>query len=149
VVGERFLGEAAHPIEGADGIVYQVIGYEEHMDHVYAAADVLLTRAGASTVAELATVGAPAIVVPWSGAAEDHQTANARVLGDAGGAIVVSESDLTVDTLESHIQSLRDEPGQLAELAGRARMLGEPHRSGKLVDVITEAAHPGAQDLAR
>lgn len=144
VVGERFLGEAAQPIEGGDDIVYQVIGYEERMDLVYAAADVLLTRAGASTIAELATVGAPAIVVPWAGAADDHQTENARVLGDAGGAIVLAESDLTVDVLDDHIRRLRDDAGALAALASTARMLGEAHRSSKLVDVITRAASGGA-----
>lgn len=140
VVGDRFLGEAAQPLDDPDGIMYQVIGYEERMDLVYAAADLLVTRAGASTMAELATVGAPAIVVPWSGAADDHQTANARMLGDAGGAIVLAESDLTVDALESQVQRLRDHPAELAALGSRARMLGDIHRSGKLVDVICAAA---------
>ena len=62
--------------------MYRVIGYEERMPHVYAAADLMMTRAGAATIAELATVGMPAIVVPWPGAADDHQVDNARELSD-------------------------------------------------------------------
>ena len=57
-----------------------MIGYEDRMPQLYAAADLLVTRGGAGTIAELATVGAPAIVVPWPGAAENHQVDNARVL---------------------------------------------------------------------
>ena len=62
------------------GILYQVIGYEEQMPLVYAAADLVVARAGASTIAELTAIGVPSILVPWAGAAEDHQ-ADSRWLG--------------------------------------------------------------------
>ena len=64
-----------------DGILYTVVGYEERMPQAYAAADLVVARAGASTVAELAAIGVPSILVPWPGAAADHQTDNARSLG--------------------------------------------------------------------
>jgi UDP-N-acetylglucosamine:LPS N-acetylglucosamine transferase len=57
--------------------MYDVIGYEDRMASVYAAADLLVTRAGASTIAELATVGAPAVIVPWAASADDHTTSPA------------------------------------------------------------------------
>ena len=67
---------------------YQPVGYEGRMDLVYAAADLLIGRGGASTVHEVAVTGTPAILVPWSGAAEDHQTANVRWLSDQGAAVL-------------------------------------------------------------
>ena len=67
--------------------MYTVIGYEDRMVQVYAAADLIVTRAGASTIAELTTVGLPSILVPWAGSADDHQTDNARILADVGAAV--------------------------------------------------------------
>jgi UDP-N-acetylglucosamine--N-acetylmuramyl-(pentapeptide) pyrophosphoryl-undecaprenol N-acetylglucosamine transferase len=58
--------------------MYDVIGYEDRMPQLYAAGDLMITRAGASTIAELAATGTPAVVVPWPGAAENHQVDNAR-----------------------------------------------------------------------
>ena len=73
------------------------------MPLVYAAADLMMTRAGAATIAELATVGMPAIIVPWPGAAENHQVDNARELSDQHGAVLIEERDLTVDRLITEI----------------------------------------------
>ena len=108
LVGERFVAEVgARALPGPDGILYQVIGYEEHMPQVYAAADLVLSRAGASTVAELAAIGLPSILVPWPGAAADHQTDNARALLRGGrgrpppraGARARRRLSLEIDTL--------------------------------------------------
>lgn len=62
------------------------------MHDVYSASDLVVARAGASTVAEVSTIGIATVLVPWSGAAEDHQNANAKWLGDLGGAVVVDET---------------------------------------------------------
>ena len=67
------------------------------MPLVYAAADLMMTRAGAATIAELATVGMPALIVPWPGAAENHQVENARELSEHHGAVLIEEADLTAD----------------------------------------------------
>jgi UDP-N-acetylglucosamine--N-acetylmuramyl-(pentapeptide) pyrophosphoryl-undecaprenol N-acetylglucosamine transferase len=72
MVGDRNLADAAPARDGSEGIMYRVLGYEDRMPLVYAAADLMMTRAGASTIAELATVGVPALIVPWPGAAGDR-----------------------------------------------------------------------------
>lgn len=140
VVGERFLQQAAAPRSGASGILYRVVGYEERMAAVYAAADVLVTRAGAGTIAELATVGAPAIVVPWPGAAENHQLDNARLLADEGAAVLLEEASLDAQRLSDEIEALRIDPARRQAIAAAARSAGAPHRSGRLVALIERAA---------
>jgi UDP-N-acetylglucosamine--N-acetylmuramyl-(pentapeptide) pyrophosphoryl-undecaprenol N-acetylglucosamine transferase len=140
VVGDRNLGDAAPGRDGDHGIMYRVLGYEDRMPLVYAAADMMMTRAGAATIAELATVGMPAVVVPWPGAAENHQVDNARQLSDSGGAVLIEQRDLTVDRLLDELTALTSDPARLAALSATARMLGAAHRSGKLVDVVERIA---------
>ncbi len=143
VVGERWAEEAAAraPLGGgAAAIMYRVIGYEDRMAHVYAATDLMLTRAGASTIAELATTGTPAVVVPWPGAAEDHQLDNARTLADAGAAVLLEERDLTVERLAEIVDGLIGDPERLAAMAAAARAEGARHRGDALVELIREVA---------
>ena len=140
VVGDRFLKDAAPTRDGAAGILYRVIGYEDRMATLYAAADLLVTRGGAGTIAELATVGAPAIVVPWPGAAENHQVDNARVLADRSAALLVEQADLTVERLMAEVERLAAAPEQLATVAANAYAAGALHRSGKLVALVERVA---------
>ncbi|MCU1393021.1 MAG: murG [Ilumatobacteraceae bacterium] len=140
VVGDRFLGEAAAQRSGAEGIMYTVIGYEDQMVQVYAAADLMVTRAGASTIAELATVGMPAVIVPWSGAADDHQTDNARILGDVGAAEVMSEATLDAASLATVVAGLVDDPAELQAMSAAAYAAGDAHRSGRLAALIEDVA---------
>lgn len=143
VVGDRFLAGAAPARDGAAGILYRVIGYEDRMPKLYAAADLLVTRGGAGTIAELATVGAPAIVVPWPDAAENHQVDNAKVLSDQGAALLVEQADLTVDRLVAEIEGFMADRGRLAVMAHRAREAGAVHRSGALVALVERVAEQG------
>lgn len=140
VVGDRFLTDAAPPHDGAAGILYRVIGYEDRMPQLYAAADLLVTRGGAGTIAELATVGAPAIVVPWPGAAENHQVDNAKVLSDRGAAVLVEQADLTVDRLIDEVEHFIAAPAELARVAEAAFAAGAFHRSGRLVALVERVA---------
>jgi undecaprenyldiphospho-muramoylpentapeptide beta-N-acetylglucosaminyltransferase len=140
VVGERWRTQAPPERPANGGIMYRVIGYEERMPAVYAAADLMVTRAGASTIAELAATGTPAIVVPWPGAAENHQVDNARTLSDAGGAILLEESELTADRLVALVDVLSGDRDRLAWIEATARALGSRHRSDALIDVIEEVA---------
>jgi UDP-N-acetylglucosamine--N-acetylmuramyl-(pentapeptide) pyrophosphoryl-undecaprenol N-acetylglucosamine transferase len=140
VVGDRFLAQAAPGRDGADGILYRVIGYEDRMPQLYAAADLMVTRGGAGTIAELATVGVPAIIVPWPGASENHQVDNAKVLSDQGAAMLVEQPDLTVNRLMAEIDAFRSDPGRLAVMAHRAREAGAVHRSGALVAAVQRVA---------
>ena len=138
VVGERFVDRAAPATDGSDGVLYQPIGYESNMAYVYAGADVLVGRGGASTVHEVAVTGTPAILVPWAGSAEDHQTLNVRWLSDAGAAIHLPETE--TDRLAELIHALRVDHRRRRSLTAQARELGETHRQGALADLIESVA---------
>ena len=96
-------GTAAPSRDGDSGILYRVIGYQAQMAALYAAADLLITRAGAGTLAEVATVGAPAIVVPWPDAAENHQLANAKLLADQDAVLLIEQVAFTPERLIAEI----------------------------------------------
>jgi len=144
VVGDRHLATAAAPRDGSDGILYVVKGYEDRIDLLYAAADLLVTRAGAGTIAELSAAGVPAVIVPWPDAAENHQLDNARVLGDAGAAVVVEQHDLTAALLIAEIDRFVADPAALGALADAARRAGEVHRGSALVDLVLRVAGESA-----
>ena len=141
VVGERNLPDAAPARDGSHGIMYRVLGYEDRMPLVYAAADLMMTRAGAATIAELATVGMPAIIVPWPGAAENHQVDNARELSDHHGAVLIEERDLTADRLIAETRRADHQPGRAGgDVGPRRPRIGERHRGTALVDLIERVA---------
>jgi UDP-N-acetylglucosamine--N-acetylmuramyl-(pentapeptide) pyrophosphoryl-undecaprenol N-acetylglucosamine transferase len=140
VVGDRFLAAAPPGRDGAAGVLHQVIGFDDRMELTYTAADLFVGRGGASTVAEVAVTGIPAILVPWAGAAEDHQTANVRWLSDQGGAVLLPQAELA--TLGDVIERLRGDPQELATLATAAARAGRVHRSGALVELIERLALP-------
>jgi UDP-N-acetylglucosamine--N-acetylmuramyl-(pentapeptide) pyrophosphoryl-undecaprenol N-acetylglucosamine transferase len=140
VVGDRWLADAPPSREGAAGIMYRVIGYEDRMPLLYAASDLMVTRAGASTIAELAATGTPAVVVPWPGAAENHQLDNARTLTDRGAAVLLEEAELTVERLVSVVGGLVSDPGRLAAVSAAAHEAGERHRGDSLIRLIDAVA---------
>ena len=144
VVGERWVADVAAQVPPSDGvaagIMYRVIGYEDRMPQLYAASDLMITRAGASTIAELAATGMPAIVVPWPDAAENHQVDNARTLSDIGAAVLIEQADLTVDCLEATVGDLMAHRDVLAAIGSAARTEGARHRGTSLIDLIDEVA---------
>ena len=89
--GKLYFDEYQHFNE-KEGI--QVLAFIDRMDLVYAAADVVISRAGASSVSELCIVGKPTIFIPSPNVAEDHQTKNAQAIVDKGGALLIKESEL-------------------------------------------------------
>lgn len=136
-VGDRFLADAAPPSDGP-GLVYQPVGYEPDMPLVYAAADVLVGRGGASTVHEVAVTGIPAVLVPWAGSAEDHQTHNVRWLSDASAAIHLAED--RIGRLPELLRDLQFDHEQRSAMTSRALALGELHRRGALAELIESVA---------
>lgn len=140
VVGPRFydafVGQSA---ENPRGIEYRVVAYEDDMVSMYAAIDLLIGRGGAGTVAEVATVGVPAILVPWSAAADDHQTENVKWLSDAGGAILLDEGSVG-RLLGTTIDRLRASASERDELGRAAWNLGERHRNNRIAEVVEEVA---------
>ncbi|MHA7304898.1 UDP-N-acetylglucosamine--N-acetylmuramyl-(pentapeptide) pyrophosphoryl-undecaprenol N-acetylglucosamine transferase [Arthrobacter sp. TMN-49] len=119
----------------------RVVEYLDRMDLVYAAADVMVGRAGAATVAELAHVGLPSLLVPHPLAAGDHQRHNAQVLVESGGAVMVTDSELTGLRVADELGALLNQPGRLERMSQAAR-------SAVHADAADEMAQ-WAIDLAR
>jgi UDP-N-acetylglucosamine--N-acetylmuramyl-(pentapeptide) pyrophosphoryl-undecaprenol N-acetylglucosamine transferase len=140
VVGTRNEAPAPAPAERPDGLWYQVVRYEDRMELGYAAADLVLARAGAVTVAELAATGQPALLVPWPLATEDHQTANAQVLAAAGGAVVIPEAELTAERLAAEVDRLQADPAALAAMSAGARSVGRRDAAGAVADLVERTA---------
>lgn len=123
------------------GIVsYQRVGYESRMADVYAATDVLVARAGASTVAEIATVGVASILVPWKDAADNHQQLNAEWLSNNDAAVLVSEEGCANGSLALAVRVLASDVTQRARLVNVAREMGDLHRGSTLVQAIQNAS---------
>lgn len=138
VAGERFVADIEELGEVENGIIHHVIGYESDMPAVYAAADLLIGRGGASTVHEVAVTGIPAVLVPWSGAADDHQTDNVKWLSEVGGAVLMTEAGL--GDLGAEIERLRHDATAMADLSAAAHARGDVHRSGALAELVERVA---------
>jgi undecaprenyldiphospho-muramoylpentapeptide beta-N-acetylglucosaminyltransferase len=138
---------AAHRRQGGEpeqpGLVYAPVEYEDRMDLVLAAADVAVCRAGATTVAELAAVGLPAVLVPLPGAPGDHQTANARQLADAGAAVVVPDVELDGDRLAAEVDALLGDPARLQAMAKAAASVAHPRAAEEVAVLVEEHARRG------
>lgn len=96
----------------------------------------VIARAGASTLAELTCAGRPAILVPLPSAMDDHQTANAREMTDAGGARTISQARFTAVELAKQMQKMALEPGALQNAARRARSCGRPNAARDMADLL-------------
>ncbi|MGA2036955.1 MAG: UDP-N-acetylglucosamine--N-acetylmuramyl-(pentapeptide) pyrophosphoryl-undecaprenol N-acetylglucosamine transferase [Acidimicrobiales bacterium] len=119
---------------------YQQVAYEERMSLFYQAADVVVCRAGANTVAELTVVGVPAVVVPLPGAPGDHQVANAAVLERAGAAVVVEDSACTPERLVVELDRLVVDPRLMDGMRRAAAELGRPDALSAVVAVVEAQA---------
>ena len=101
----------------------------------------IISRAGGSTIAELTVLGYPSILVPYSHALDDHQTANAEVLVKAGAAQMIQESCLTVTLLSRMIHDLLTNPLQLQTMAHAAKHIGHPNAVYHLAQLVTMEAN--------
>lgn len=119
----------------------EVQPYIENMAAAYAWADLALCRAGASTIAELATTGLPAILVPYPWAVDDHQRANAAVLADKGAAWLLPQSGLSVAALQAILGPLQNERSALLPHVRAAEALASRDASRQAVSLCLEACH--------
>lgn len=101
-----------------------------------ARAQLVIGRSGVGTVSELAAIGRPSILVPYPFATDDHQTANARVLADAGAAWLVPQRDLTAEKLARLLKDVLADPAELANRAQAALALGKPDAAQRLADLV-------------
>jgi UDP-N-acetylglucosamine--N-acetylmuramyl-(pentapeptide) pyrophosphoryl-undecaprenol N-acetylglucosamine transferase len=100
------------------------------------AAHLLIGRAGASTIAELTAVGRPAVLVPYPSAIDDHQSANAHALDEAGAGWLMPESAFTPSDLAARLETLLTSPVSLAKAAAASRAAGRPDAAAQLADLV-------------
>jgi UDP-N-acetylglucosamine--N-acetylmuramyl-(pentapeptide) pyrophosphoryl-undecaprenol N-acetylglucosamine transferase len=134
--GEKHL-EALKANYAAAGVPAHCVSFIDDMAGAYDWADLVICRAGALTVAELAAAGVASILVPFPHAVDDHQTGNARFLVDAGAAILLPQPELTPEA----VAAIRDySRGQLLEMAEKAHALARPEAAAEVANVCAEIA---------
>jgi UDP-N-acetylglucosamine--N-acetylmuramyl-(pentapeptide) pyrophosphoryl-undecaprenol N-acetylglucosamine transferase len=119
----------------AQGLEATAVAFIDDMPRAYAEADLLVCRAGATTIAELTVCKKPALLVPFPYAADDHQTVNARSLVQAGAAQLFPEKELTADKLADELRTLEADRAQLARMSRASGLLGRPEAAREIADV--------------
>ncbi len=120
----------------AKGFSGTVVPFTHDMADAYAVADLVISRAGATTLAELMICGKAAILVPYPFAAGDHQKANAKKLWDLGAAQMIPDDELNGKTLSDMIRRLFDEPDVIGEMEKISRSIGKTDATGKILELI-------------
>ncbi|WP_167156850.1 UDP-N-acetylglucosamine--N-acetylmuramyl-(pentapeptide) pyrophosphoryl-undecaprenol N-acetylglucosamine transferase [Streptomyces sp. MBT27] len=128
--GPAQLADTERQLSGLPGA--RAVPYLDRMDLAYAAADLVVCRAGSATVAELAATGVPAVLVPYPHAPGDHQTHNARVLSDAGAGLLVPDAETTAFRLAGLVEPLLADPARLAAMSGAA----DPGNHARAADLL-------------
>jgi UDP-N-acetylglucosamine--N-acetylmuramyl-(pentapeptide) pyrophosphoryl-undecaprenol N-acetylglucosamine transferase len=118
------------------GIPAELMTYIEDMPAKLADAHLIISRAGASTIAELTAAGRPAILIPYPSATDDHQTSNAREMTQAGGARAIQQAAFTPSVLARQIEAMAADPEALNNAAARALSVGRPHAARDLADLV-------------
>jgi UDP-N-acetylglucosamine--N-acetylmuramyl-(pentapeptide) pyrophosphoryl-undecaprenol N-acetylglucosamine transferase len=143
VVGRRDWGteHAPHPDLDSDAaITYQAVDYEEQPHRLMAAADLFIGRAGGSTVAELAVVGVPSILVPLPIAPRDVQRHNAEALAGPGAAVVIADGECTGERLSELVVEFAADRGRLGAMASAALTVGHPDAGALVADLVEQHA---------
>ena len=140
VIGSRDWDSVQDRLPKGEGLEYIAVRYEDHMDTVLAAADLLIGRAGGTTVAELAEVGVGGVLVPLPQAPRDHQTANAAALVRVGAAILIPDAELDGERLVAEVQPLLDDPSKLEQMGSAAHTLAQPEAAAAVAELVERHA---------
>ena len=116
----------------------------DDMPVILANSHLVISRAGASSVAELAAAGRPALLVPFAGAMDDHQTKNAKQLESVGGGQCLAEAELTAEKLAAHLSAMLQDPARLAAMGKAARNLAAASAAADIADWAIELGGAGA-----
>ena len=108
-----------------------------------AEASLVISRAGASSIADIAVIGRPAILIPYAAAMDDHQAANAAGLVEAGGAFMIREEELTAEGLAGHIAAILADPEGARAMAQASRAAGRPDATEHLAALVEDLAEKG------
>lgn len=130
--------EAVRQGYAARGFDAEVVEFIDDMSSAYATADLVVCRAGATTVAELTVCKKAAILIPYPFATDNHQEVNARSLVDAGAALMFREAELTGQILATNIRGLKESPDRLRRMEKQAGSLGRPEAAKELADVCVQ-----------
>ena len=134
----------------AQSLPVTVVPYLTHIHEAYAAADLVVCRAGAMTLAEIAACGVPAILVPYPFAAYNHQEINAQNLAERGGAVSIRDADLTGERLSLELQRLLRDRETLVRMSVNARRFARPDAAQRIAKSLLEwAADPAGKRAAR
>ena len=140
--GRGLYPEAASAWEQAratdPGPTVRVLDFIDDMCDAYAAADVVVCRSGATSIAELTTLGIPAVLVPYPHATGDHQRLNAEALENTGGAISVPDDELDADRLLAEVRPLLDDPEAHARMVAASRAFGRPDAAANVARLVLE-----------
>lgn len=136
-------GERVAAFYAEHGIKAEVQPFFHDVPARMSEAQLVISRSGASSVADISVIGRPSILVPFAAAAGDHQTANARGLVDAGGAILIPESALDVSALSEQITAVLSNPQGATQMANAALSTGVPDATTRLVALVEQLAEEG------
>ena len=137
VTGPRYHAEIEQALTPVpEGVV--LVDYEDRMADAYAMADLVLCRAGSSTLAELTAIGKPSVLVPSPNVTDNHQEGNARGLEEVGAAVVMVEKDLSVDNAVAQIGSLMADAATLGRMAVSAREQGHLDTAQQVASLLGE-----------
>jgi len=142
IVGRRDWDASMADAHRNDHLAYVAVDYEARMDLVLAAADLVVCRAGATSVAEVATVGVACVLVPLRGAPGDHQTANAEALVAAGAAVMVTDTELDGPSLAATVDDLVGDPARLATMGNAARACAHRNAAQRVAELVETHARP-------
>jgi UDP-N-acetylglucosamine--N-acetylmuramyl-(pentapeptide) pyrophosphoryl-undecaprenol N-acetylglucosamine transferase len=123
---------------GRAGVAVRAEAFFDPMAPEMSAADLVVCRAGATTLAELAAAARPALLIPFPGATDDHQRRNARVLADAGAAVMVEEHELSGDRLPDTIAALLADDARRRQMSAAMRTFARPDAAARIVDRLLE-----------
>ena len=137
--GERTI-DTAERAYADRGVEVELTAFIDDMAQAYAWADVVVCRAGALTVAELCAAGVPALFVPYPAAVDDHQTANAQAMSDAGAATIIQERELTAEVLAGVLREWLQSRAELMRRAIKARSLAKPDSLRRITELCLEQA---------
>lgn len=137
--GQRFAEENNQKVSEWGYTNVKVLGFINRMDLAYAMADVIVSRAGAMSIAELAQVGKPAVFVPSPNVSEDHQTRNARSLTDEGAALLVADSEVR-NTLGEVVHALLSDTPRCELLGTKIKSFARPNAAAAVVDELERIA---------
>lgn len=139
--GKRFADENQTHVAQLGLKNTRVLGFIDRMDYAYALADLIVSRAGAMSIAELSLIGKPTVFVPSPNVSEDHQTHNARSLTDSGAALLLPDSEVHTELGDLVVQLMND-PSRLSQLGEAIQKFARPAAAAAVVDELERIARP-------